>query len=79
MSHIKDIEIAMRDGLIAELTELAQQDIIVLKQALKHLGLMDQMIDKWRDTAYEYRQIALELSKAYDEQSLELARLRDGR
>lgn len=78
MSLIKDIEIALRDGLIAELTELTQQDQVVLSKALGQMSRMDEMIDHWRELAYQFREVALELAKAYDEQSLELERLRRG-
>ena len=76
MSHIKDIEIALRDGYIAELVEKLEQDVVVLRKALRHIGLAEQMIDKWRETALEYREVAFEALKAYDEQSLELERLK---
>jgi hypothetical protein len=76
MSHIKDIEIALRDGLISELTEVCQRDIEVLKAALLHIRLADEMIDSWRDTAMEYRKIAMEMVRAYDEQTYELERLK---
>lgn len=78
MSIIKDIEIALRDGLIAELTDLTKQDQIVLSKALGQMSRMDEMIDHWRELAYEYRQVALDLAKAYDEQSYELERIKRG-
>lgn len=78
MSIIKDIEIALRDGLIAELTELTQQDIVVMTKAMTQIRLMDEMIDHWRELAYEYRNVALEMTKAYEEQSYELERINRG-
>lgn len=79
MSHIKDIEIALRDGYIAELIEKLEQDVVILRKAKQHIGLAEQMIDKWRQTALEYREIALEALKAYEEQSYELERLKSGK
>jgi ribose 5-phosphate isomerase RpiB len=79
MDSMKDIEIALRDGMIAELTENMQHNIAMLSKAYTHVRLAEEMIDRWRDTAYEYRQLAMETIKAYDEQSLEMERIRDGR
>jgi hypothetical protein len=76
MSQIKDIEIALRDGLIAELTATCERDIEVLKASLRHIRLSEQMIDQWRETALQYRDIAMEMVRAYDEQSYELERLK---
>jgi hypothetical protein len=76
MSQIRDIEIALRDGLIAELSETIQDNLNIMRKSLLHIKLSEEMIDKWRDTAYQYREIALELTKAYEEQSYELERLK---
>ena len=76
MSQIRDIEIALRDGLIAELSETIQENLNIMRKSLLHIKLSEEMIDQWRDTAYQYREIALELTKAYEEQSYELERLK---
>jgi uncharacterized coiled-coil protein SlyX len=58
-----EIELALRDGMIAELTEIVAQDLVIMRKAKQHLALMDQLIDQWRETAYEYRSIAFEALK----------------
>jgi hypothetical protein len=76
MSQIRDIEIALRDGMIAELSETIQDNLNIMRKSLLHIKLSEEMIDQWRDTAYQYREIALELTKAYEEQSCEIERLK---